>query len=86
MNKLDIGLSMSKQHILLSWAGHVKNGMKNVFEYNKDCKVTCEFVNAKDRIKIFNFLYEIRFGPANLEGNVLGSGQLVDFTVKKALL
>ena len=86
MNKLDIGLSMSKQHVSLSWAGRVKNGMKNVFEYNKNYKVTCEFVNAKDRTEIFNFLYEIRFGPANLEGIVLRSGQLVDFTVKKALL
>ena len=85
-NKLDIGLSTSKQHVSLSRAGRVRNGMKNVFECNKDCKVTCKFVNAKDRTKIFNFLYEIRFGPANLEGIVLRSGQLVDFHSKKKKL
>ena len=57
--------------------------IQNVFGYKKDCEVTCKFVNAKDRTKIFNFLYKIRFGPADLERIMLRSGQLVDFTVKR---
>ena len=73
---------MNEQHAQLSWAGRVRSGIRNPFEYNKDCEVTCKLVNVKDRSDIFNLLQEVRFGAANFEGIVLRSGHLVDFTLK----
>ena len=31
-----------------TWAGRVKNGIKNIFEYNKDVEITCKLTKAKD--------------------------------------
>ena len=73
---------MNEQHAQLSWAGRVRSGIRNPFEYNKDCELTCKLVNVKDRSDIFNLLREVRFSTINFEGIVLRSGYLVDFTLK----
>ena len=73
---------MNEQHAQLLSAGRVRNGIRNPFEYNKDCEVTCKLANVKDRSDVFNLLQEIRFGATNFEGIILRSGHLVDFTLK----
>ena len=65
-----------------TWAGRVRNGMKNNFEYNIESEVTCKFIYGKDRSDIYNLLQEIQFQPSNLEGIVTRPGQLLDFTLK----
>ena len=74
--------NMNEQHAQLSWAGRVRNRIRNPFECNKNCEVTCKLANLKDRSDIFNLLPEILFGATHFEGIVLRSGHLVDFTLK----
>ena len=68
-----------------TWAGRVRNGIKNSFEYNKDTEVTCKLINGKDRSDIYKLLQEIQFGHTNFEGIVTRPGQLVDFTLKNKI-
>ena len=50
-----------------TWAGRVRNGIKNSFEYNKDTEVSCKLINGKDRSDIYKLLQEISFNHTNFE-------------------
>ena len=70
------------RQVSISWAGRVRTGNKQTFEYIKDFEVTCRFKESLTRKNIYKEVEKAKWPLARVVGMVLRQGGLVDFTLK----
>ena len=70
--------SSNSRHVELSWAGRVRTGNRQSFEYTKDSEVICRFKEPLLREQISKTKWPL----TRIIGMVLRPGGLVDFTLK----
>ena len=69
------------RQVPISWAGRVRTGNKQTFEYVKDYEVTCRFKEPLTRENIYR-VEKAKWPLARVVGMVLRPSGLVDFTMK----
>ena len=74
--------SNNSRHVELSWAGRVRTGNKQSFDYMKDTEVTCRFKETLLREGIYKEITKTKWPLTRIVGMVLRPGGLVDFTLK----
>ena len=74
--------SNNSRHVELSWAGRVRTGNKQSFDYMKDAEVTCRFKELLLREAIYKEIIKTKWPLTRIVGMVLRPGGLVDFTLK----
>ena len=74
--------SSNSRNVELSWAGRVRTGNQQSFEYAKDNEVFCQFKEPLLREHIYKELAKTKWPLTRIIGMVLGPGGLVDFTLK----
>ena len=72
----------SYREVPLTWAGRVRTGNKQTFDYAKDYEVTCRFNEPLTREKIYKEIEKAKWPLSRVVGMVLRPGNLVDFTLK----
>ena len=72
----------SYREVPLTWAGRVRTGNKQTFDYAKDSEVTCRFNEHLTREKIYKEIEKAKWPLSRVVGMVLRPGNLVDFTLK----
>ena len=72
----------SFREVPLTWAGRVRTGNKQTFDYAKDYEVTCRFNEPLTREKIYKEIEKAKWPLSRVVGMVLRPGNLVDFTLK----
>ena len=72
----------SFREVPLTWAGRVRTGNKQTFDYAKDYEVTCRFNEPLTREKIYKEVEKAKWPLSRVVGMVLRPGNLVDFTLK----
>ena len=71
------------RQVPISWAGRVRTGNKQAFEYVKDFEVSCRFNDNLTRENICRQIEKTKWPLSRVVGMVLRSGGLlVDFTLK----
>ena len=70
------------RQVPISWAGIVRTGNKQTFEYVKDLEVTCRFKEPLTRENIYEELEKTKWSLTRVVGMVLRPGGLADFTLK----
>ena len=70
------------RQVPISWAGRVRTGNKQTFEYVKDLEVTCRFKQPLTRENIYKELEKTKWPLTRVVGMVLRPGGLADFTLK----
>ena len=66
----------------ISWAGRVRTGNKQAFEYVKDFEVSCRFNDNLTRENIYRQIEKTKWPLSRVVGMVLRAGGLDDFTLK----
>ena len=74
--------SNNSRHVELSWAGRVRTGNKQSFDYMKDTEVACRFKEPLLREGIYKEITKTKWPLTRIVGMVLRPGGLVDFTLK----
>ena len=74
--------SNNSRHVELSWAGKVRTGNRQSFDYMKDTEVTCRFKEPLLRESIYKEITKTKWPLTRIVGMVLRPGGLVDFTLK----
>ena len=74
--------SNNSRQVELSWAGRVRTGNKQSFDYMKDTEVTCRFKESLLREAIYKEIIKTKWPLTRIVGMVLRPGGLVDFTLK----
>ena len=74
--------SNNSRHVELSWAGRVRTGNKQSFDYMKDTEVICRFKEPLLREAIYKEILKTKWPLTRIVGMVLRPGGLVDFTLK----
>ena len=74
--------SNNSRHVELSWAGRVRTGNKQSFDYMKDSEVTCRFKEPLLREAIYKEIIKTKWPLTRIVSMVLRPGGLVDFTLK----
>ena len=72
----------SFREVPLTWAGQVRTGNKQTFDYAKDYEVTCRFNEPLTRERIYKEIEKAKWPLSRVKGMVLRPGNLVDFTLK----
>ena len=72
----------SFREVPLIWAGQVRTGNKQTFDYAKDYEVTCRFNEPLTRERIYKEIEKAKWPFSRVVGMVLKPGNLVDFTLK----
>ena len=72
----------SYREVPLTWAGRVRTGNKQTFDYAKDYEVTCRFNEPLTKEKIYKEIEKAKWPLSRVVGMVLRPGNLVDFTLK----
>ena len=70
------------RQVPISWAGRVRTGNKQAFEYVKDFEVNCQFNDNLTRENIYRQIEKTKWPLSRVVGMVLRPGGLVDFTLK----
>ena len=70
------------RQVPISWAGRVRTGNKQTFEYVKDLEVTCRFKEPLTRENIYKELEKTKWPLTRVIGMVLRPGGFGDFTIK----
>ena len=71
-----------QRYVELSWAGRVRTGNRQSFDYLKDSKVVCRFKEALSRENIYKEIAKTKWLFTRIVGMVLRPGGLVDFTLR----
>ena len=74
--------SNNSRQVELSWAGRVRTGNKQSFDYMKDTEVACRFKESLLREAIYKEIIKTKWPLTRIVGMVLRPGGLVDFTLK----
>ena len=74
-------LNNSRQ-VPIFWAGRVRTGNKQAFEYVKDFEVSCRFNENFSRENIYKEIEKTKWPLSRVIGMVLRPGGLVDFTLR----
>ena len=74
--------SYNSRNVKLSWAGRVRTGNRQSFEYAKDNEVICRFKEPLLREQIYKEIAKSNWPFTRIIGMVLRPGGLVDFTLK----
>ena len=74
--------SNNSRHVELSWAGRVRTGNRQSFDYMKDTEVTCRFKEPLLRESIYKEITKTKWPLTRIVGMVLRLRGLVDFTQK----
>ena len=74
--------SYNSKNVELSWAGRVRTGNRQSFEYAKDNEVICRFKEPLLREQIYKEIAKSNWPLTRIIGMVLRPGGLVDFTLK----
>ena len=74
--------SSNSRNVELSWAGRVKTGNRQSFEYAKDNEVICRFKEPLLREHIYKEVAKTKWPLTRIVGMVLRPGGLLDFTLK----
>ena len=74
--------SNNSRHVELSWAGRVRTGNKQSFDFMKDTEVICRFKEPLLREAIYKEVLKTKWPLTRIVGMVLRPGGLVDFTLK----
>ena len=74
--------SNNSRQVELSWAGRVRTGNKQSFDYMKDTEVTFRFKESLLREDIYKEIIKTKWPLTRIVGMVLRPGGLVDFTLK----
>ena len=74
--------SNNSRHVELSWAGRVRTGNRESFDYMKDTEVTCRFKEPQLKEGIYKEITKTKWPLTIIVGMVLRPGGLVDFTLK----
>ena len=72
----------NSRHVELSWAGRVRTGNRQSFDYAKDFEVICRFRELLMREQIYKEITKSKWPLTRIVGMVLRPGGLVDFTMK----
>ena len=72
----------NSRNVELSWAGRVRTGNRQSFEYAKDNEVICRFKEPLLREQIYKKVAKTKWPFTRIIGMVLRPGGLVDFTLK----
>ena len=72
----------SFRQVPLIWAGRVRTGNKQTFDYAKDYKVTCRFNYPLTREKIYKEIEKAKWPLSRVVGMVLRPGSLVKLHAK----
>ena len=72
----------NSRHVELSWAGRVRTGNQQSFDYAKDFEVICRFKEPLLREQIYKEITKTKWPLTRIVGMVLRRGGLVDFTMK----
>ena len=72
----------NSRHVELSWAGRVRTGNRQSFDYLKDNKVVCRFKEALSRENIYKEIAKTKWLFTRIVEMVLRPGGLVDFTLR----
>ena len=70
------------KQVPISWAGRVRTGNKQAFEYVKYFEVSCRFNDNLTRENIYRQIEKTKWPLSRVVGMVLRPGGLVDFTLK----
>ena len=70
------------RQVPVSWAGRVRTGNRQAFEYVKDFEVSCRFNENLTREQIYKEIEKTKWPLSRVVGLVLRPGGLVDFTLK----
>ena len=70
------------RQVPLTWAGRVRTGNKQTFDYAKDYEVTCRFNEPLTMERIYKELEKAKWRLSRVVGMVVRPGNLVDFTLK----
>ena len=70
------------RQVPISWAGRVRTGNKQAFEYVKDFEINCRFNDNLTRENIYRKIEKTKWPLSRVVGMVLRPGGLVDFTLK----
>ena len=70
------------KQVPISWAGRVRTGNTQAFEYVKDFVVSCRFNDNLTRENIYREIEKTKWPLARVVGMVLRPEGLVDFTLK----
>ena len=74
--------SYNSRNVELSWAGRVRTGNRQSFEYANDNEVICRFKEPLLREHIYEEIAMSNWPLTRTIGMVLRPGGLVDFTLK----
>ena len=72
----------NSRHVELSWAGRVRTGNRQSFDYAKDFEVICRFKEPLLREQIYKEITKTKWPLTRIVGMVLRPGGIVDFTMK----
>ena len=72
----------SLRQVPLNWAGRVRTGNKQTFDYAKDYEVTCRFNEPLTRERIYKEIVKAQWPLSRVVGMILRLGILVNFTLK----
>ena len=72
----------SFREVPLTWAGRVRTGNKQTFDYAINYEVTCRFKEPLTRENIYKEIEKAKWPLSRVVGMVLRPGNLVDFTLK----
>ena len=70
------------RQVPVSWAGRVRTGNRQAFEYVKDFEVSCRFNENLTRVQIYKEIEKTKCPLSRVVGLVLRPGGLADFTLK----
>ena len=70
------------RQVPVSWAGRVRTGNRQAFEYVKDFEVSCRFNENLTREQIYKEIEKTKWPLSRVVDLVLRPGGLVDFTLK----
>ena len=78
----NVATSSNSRNVELSWAGRVRTGNRQSFEYAKDNEVICRFKEPLLREHIYKEVAKTKWPLTRIIGMVLRPGGFVDFTLK----
>ena len=77
-----MNLSSNSRFVELSWAGRVRTGNRQSFDYFKDNEVVCRFKESLSRENIYKEIAKTKWLFTRIVGMVLRPGGLVGFTLR----
>ena len=75
-------ITTNSRHVELSWAGRVRTGNRQSFDYLKDNEVVCRFKEALSRENIYKKIAKTKWLFTRIVRMVLRPGGLIDFTLR----